>query len=504
MDTTSNPYSLELLCNLASFIVNDNQTLFVFESDLAPEEVSVLASLLTSGAEIERLELRREPPAGTGAALGEAIKCSGKLSVLIVNNYDTKGITNSEFSRLLSVSHNDVLGQLSIVHLTIDYECMSSLTQFTRLRNLTMLFCKFDVTLLAKWITRLEALESLNIEYATFPPSAAEALATALMKLPMITDLKLCLITMDAEGWWHFGRSLLGKLHNLDLSCVQLHDDKISKIVDAILASCGKRGCKLQELCLYSNSITPAGALKVSELAACSPHLRRLDLSENSIADGIAPKALQGCANSLHKLCAGKCKLSPRGIAALLASDFRVLTTLSISDNELGDLGATAVAQFLLHHGGRTLEVLYMDNNGIEEAGALELAKGFAKAYALKDIIVGNNRFGPRAAAAVLDALVTVSTAPMDHIDFSDCEVGDHGAEAVGRLIRCRGCEYVELSGNSIEIRGIKAIADSIGSSPVVISLLDLYVKKLTNDGITYLMNQIARKNDSVRNLVID
>ncbi|MDR3572368.1 MAG: hypothetical protein P4L50_00765, partial [Anaerolineaceae bacterium] len=151
--------------------------------------------------------------------------------------------------------------------------------------------------------------------------------------------------------------------------------------VDMILASCKQRGCKLQELRLISNSITSAGAHKISELTTCSPHLRCLDLELNPIADGITPKVLQNCANSLRELCANGCKLGPLGIASLLTPDLRALTALSISSNELGDLGATTVARFLLRHGGRTLEELCMDNNGIEEAGALELAKGLAGSY---------------------------------------------------------------------------------------------------------------------------
>ncbi len=480
--------------------MNNSQTMFKFESVLTPEEVSVLISLLTSGADIEHLDLY-EPPTGTGAALGKAIKCSGKLSYLAVRNLS--GPIDSEVPQLLLVSHNAVLEQLEIYRLVIGNKCMSSLTQFARLRKFTMNCCYFDVALLAECITRLKALESLTISVMTFHPSTTKALAVALMKLPMITDLDLCCILIDMEGWQQFGRSFLGKLHNLDLRKNDLDDKLISVIVNAILASCGQRGCKLQKLCLDSNSITPAGALKVSELAACSPHLRRLDLGKNPIADWIVPQALQGCANSLHELDAGECKLCPRGIAALLASDFRVLTTLSISCNRSGDLGATAVAQFLLHHGGHTLKALYMDQNEIEEAGALELAKGFAKAYALKSIDVHMNQFSHRGAAAVLDALATASTAPMDKIDFSDCEVGDHGAEEVGRLIRCRGCGYVILNGNKIEARGIKVIADSIGSSAVMTSILKLSANTSGNEGITYLINQIARKNDSVRELCL-
>ncbi len=145
-------------------------------------------------AEIEHLNFYCEPPAGTGAALGEAIKCSGKLSYLALSNFGTVGKAAPEFSRLLSVSHNAVLEQLDIQCFAIDNECMSSLTQFARLCNLKMCMCDFDVALLAKWIIRPEALESLTISRATLSPSIAQALAAALTKLPMITDLALCCV----------------------------------------------------------------------------------------------------------------------------------------------------------------------------------------------------------------------------------------------------------------------------------------------------------------------
>ncbi len=79
----------------------------------------MLASLLTSGAEIEYLALYQEFPVGAGAVLGEAIKCSGKLSYLEMDGINPESVTNSEFSSLLSVSHNAVLEQLKIYHLTI-------------------------------------------------------------------------------------------------------------------------------------------------------------------------------------------------------------------------------------------------------------------------------------------------------------------------------------------------------------------------------------------------
>ncbi len=508
MDITANPDSLELLCNLTSFIVNDSESMLTFWKELTPDEVSVLSSLLVSGSEIEYLALRQELPMGTGAALGEVIRRSGRINSLYVGNLSSQNSTPvPELCRLLAVPPGPALEQLEIARFAIDDECMSRLcsSEPTRLLSLTIECAKFNITLFSRWINSLQALESLAITEVTLLPSAAETLFAALKKLPALTDLSLCEVEICEGNLRQLGGSFLGKLQKLVLrSNKQLDDKGVSAIVDMIRVSRGQRWCKLQELDLGFNSITPAGAYKISELTTCSPHLRILNLEWNPIADGITPKALQNCANSLRELYANKCKLGPRGIASLLTPDLRALTTLWISDNELGDLGATTVARFLLHHGGRTLEELQMDQNGIKEAGALELAKGLTGSYALLSIHVNKNQFGPCGTAALFDALATVSTKPITDIDFSRCGAGDYGAEAVGRLIMRRSCRYVNLDDNSIKVRGAKAIADSIGSSAAMVLQLQMLKNTLGDEGITYLMNQIARKNESVRALCVD
>ncbi len=507
MNITANPDSLELLCNLTSFIVNGSQSILVFGKELTPGKVSVISSLLDSGSEIECLALRQELPTGTGAALGEAIKRSGRISSLFVGGYSIGDKPKPELSRLLVVSSGPALKQLEIKYLPIDGECMSRLcsSESTRLLSLTIEHPEFGITLFSRWISSLQALESLTIAEVTLLPSAAETLIAALKELPALTDLSLYRVEIREGNLRQFGGSFLGKLQKLVLhGNRQFGDKEVSAIVDMILSSCKQRGCKLQRLDLGTNSITSAGAHKISELTTCSPQLRRLNLGWNRIADGITPKTLQNCVNSLRKLDVNACELGPRGIASLLAPGFRALTTLKISKNKLGDLGATKVAQFLLRHGGRALKELQMAQNGIKEVGALELAKGLAGSYALLSINVIGNSFGPCGTAALLDALATVSTEPMKNIDFSGCGAGDHGAEAVGRLIMRRGFRNACLDDNGIKVRGAKAIADSIGSSAVTISRLAMYDNTLGDEGITYLMNQIARKNKSVRALEFD
>lgn len=142
--------------------------------------------------------------------------------------------------------------------------------------------------------------------------------------------------------------------------------------------------------------------------------------------------------------------------------------------------------------------------NNITESGALGLAKGLTKAYALKIIRVDGNPIGPCGAVAMLDALAAVSTMPMNEISFSECGIGDHGAEAAGKLIMRRGCTEFFFDGNEINARGAKVIADSINSSAgMMISTLCLYRNNFGDKEITYLLNQITRKNESACELYI-
>ncbi len=508
---TSNPSDSALfpsLCNLASFVVNDK--MLTFDSKLTPDEVSVLISILTARAEIECLGIQRELPKGTGAELGEAIRHSGRIGTLFVSSGIINGGPSPELSRLVAASPNSALEQLKIINLQIDDEHMNQLCnsssgkqQFTMLRRLKIKHCQFNIALLAKWISSLQALESLAISGVKLISSEAKALAVAIRKLPAVTDLSLCEVMIEAEDWQQFGGSFFGRLTKLSLNGEYLNDEEIGVIVDKILSS-RRRRCGLEELSLRNNLIGPAGAQKLSELIARSSHLRRLYLGWNPLKVGIASQALEKCASSLEVLDVEFCWLGPHKAVSLLAHDYCALIKLELHYNKVGDTGAGAIAQLLLHSSGRTLEVLDVGVNDIGEAGALELAKGLAKAYAIRSMDACRNSLGPRGAAAMLDALATVSAIPMDKINISTCNIGNAGASAVGKLITRRGCRWFNLHDNGIHIRGAKAIADSLNSSACMIETLDLSENEIRDAGIKYLFNQIIRKPGSICELWIN
>ncbi|MDR3543145.1 MAG: hypothetical protein P4L69_19600, partial [Desulfosporosinus sp.] len=489
------------------FVVNGSKKIFRFDDELTPNEVSVLISLLTSGAEIEYLALCQELPAGTGAELGEAIKCSGKITELRVFGY-IMGDPSPELFQLIVASLNPALEHLTIR--SVYDENMHQLCdgspgkqRLTMLRSLKIKDCEFRIPLLAKWISSLQALESLVISRTNLIPSDVKALAAAMRKLPAVTDLSLCEVTIETEDWQQFGGNFFGKLTKLSLNSDKLKDEGIAVIVDEILAS-RRRRCGLEKLSLYFNGIGPAGAQKLSELIACSPHLRHLCLGRNPLEVGIASQVLEKCASSLEVLDVGDCRLGPREAVSLFAHDYCALTILKITCNKVGDTGVGAVAQLLLHSSGRTLKVLKIGENNIGEAGALVLAKGLAKAYAIRIMYANKNPLGPRGATAILDALAAVSTVPIDKIYMYWCEIGNAGASAAGKLIMRRGCRQLDLDNNSIHFKGAKAIADSLNSSACTIEKLNLLENWIGDEGIKYLLKQIILKPGSVCKLLLD
>ncbi|MDR3575461.1 MAG: hypothetical protein P4L50_16495, partial [Anaerolineaceae bacterium] len=488
----SDPYdSVPDLCNLASFAAN-SQDMFKFKQELTPAEISALASLLASGAEIEYLYLFKELPAGAGTELGEAIQRFGSIRTLSLGYNLSASEPAPELLRLIAASATPALEQLDIYRLNLDDSTLcDSFGKFSALHKLSITDCDFNTPLLAERINEFPALESLRITYRESVPAGVMMLVAALENFPVVAELNLSHVGIDVESRRLIGELVaLGEIRKLNLIDCKLGDEGISEIVTSILAS-GRNRCELWELCLPSNGIESAGAQMIAELVARSPHLRCLNLDFNPIG-AIAAEAIKKFANTLEELNISKCGLGPREAVLLLSPPaYPALTTLRITNNYVGNLGAGALAQFLLGSGGCTLKELRMESNDITEAGALELANGFAKAYALRSIRMEVNQLGPRGAAAMLDAIAIVSTVQMDMIYFDQCEIGDDGAEAAGRLIMGRSCKRISLNQNEIHDKGVKAIADSIEASECMIELLSLYVNPVGDAGVKYFLDKV-------------
>ncbi len=513
----NDPDLFSSICGLTNFVIN-TETVLTVDRKLTPSEVSVLSSFLISGAEITYLDLREKLPPGAASQLGPAINRPTTLirTLPLGNHYKyTTGLAEELF-RTFVVSANPALLQLSINNCFLGGWFSpwpsDSFERLTALRSLTMTasnnytYCPPE---LIADIGKLRTLESLSTLKIVCESEEAKALAEALNDLPMLAELEIISARVTVDIARAIGDVVgRGRIRKLRLGSSELEDKEASALTDAILASRrGSSRCELQELDLSDNRIGPTGGQRLSEgLIARSSRLRILSLAGNPIGDAAAEilgKALTP-QQSLGELDVSRCDLGPRGVGSLMNALLLLrppaFSVLRIGGNCQEDPGARAIAGFLRSSSGRRLLELEIRYSGITEVGALELSTVFAGIYTLKRLDTCGNLIGPRGAVAIIDALVAASsTIPMDIINFSNCEIEDDGASAVGRLIAHRGCMHMSLSGSHVHIAGAKAIADSVAVSACPIEMLDLSRNPINDEGVIYLLDKIIQSRPRKR-----
>ncbi|MDR3548412.1 MAG: hypothetical protein P4M11_09150, partial [Candidatus Pacebacteria bacterium] len=487
------------LCGLTNFVTNSKRVLKI-GWELTPAEVSVLCSLIQTSA-VSRLALKAELPLGVAAQLGFAIKHSTTLHTISLGRRGKSAeMPGTELFRMLNLAASPALEQLSIINFSTETEwpVCDQFEKFTSLRSFTISACStYPTPLFIAEVGKLRALESLCFRNPeNICDSDFDMLVAKLKDLPLLSKLSIC---CD----WKAGRqigSLIAQssVRELDLNYSDLRDEGVCAMVDRILFFFQVDNCKLQQLNLRMSNIGLLGALKVAKLVAHSPRLRALDLSCNRIsrfAVGDLFDALRLSAQSLEVLDVSKCDLGPRGPFSTSMGELRTSLALRVLgfNDESGPV-AHALAQLFLFSGGCRLINVGIQSSGITETGALELAGALAKAYALRWIDISKNPLGPRGAAAIIDALATTCTVPMDTIDFGDCDIRDDGASAAGRLIMRRGCRGVLLYNNEMHATGAKAIMDSVAvSTACVITLLVLSDNPIEDEGVKCIFDRMMQ-----------
>jgi Leucine-rich repeat (LRR) protein len=128
-------------------------------------------------------------------------------------------------------------------------------------------------------------------------------------------------------------------------------------------------------------------------------------------------------ARQLSSLVLSRCKLGTRGLQALCTGTFDSLSELDISNNHIGVLGGTALANasFL-----RRLDVLDLGNNRLEDRGVAAVAAALAPSE-LKQLNLRANRCGSAAA----EALAALSLPLLEELNLSSNSIGVPGIRAL-------------------------------------------------------------------------
>lgn len=200
-----------------------------------------------------------------------------------------------------------------------------------------------------------------------------------------------------------------GQPFRIALSGTALRDDGAWALAAAVRAGGGGGGLVSMDLGSTGMSSDGVCALGSALASGAARALETLDLSHNRLgADGGAAlgKMLQSSEMILKKLVLRGCCFADEGTARLARgiAGHAKLETLDMSQNDAGELGATALSRALVHNG--KLKYLSLAGNRLDVASAHALAVPIRISGSLTSLDLADNpALGPEGTAVLGDAL---------------------------------------------------------------------------------------------------
>ncbi|QUY40769.1 COR domain-containing protein [Acaryochloris marina] len=216
---------------------------------------------------------------------------------------------------------------------------------------------------------------------------------------------------------------------------------------------------RLQTLTFWSLSLQDTD---ITAIAENLQQLSSLDLSDNEVgADGA-----RAIAENLQQLSSLNLSFNEVGDdgARAIAENLQQLSSLDLSDNEVGDDGARAIAENL-----QQLSSLNLSFNEVGDDGARAIAENLQQ---LSSLNLSNNNVGDDGARAIAENLQQLSS-----LNLSFNEVGDDGARAI--VENLQQLSSLDLSGNKVGDDGARAIAENLQQ----LSSLNLRNNNVGDDG---------------------
>ena len=200
----------------------------------------------------------------------------------------------------------------------------------------------------------------------------------------------------------------------------------------------GGAGGSLLNISGMELTATELGAM--AQVLASRPSITTIDMTDSNIGDeGVAAvaNALEG-KTSVTALGLSGNKISDLGashIARLLASQGGGLVSLFLRNNAIGHDGARQLAHALRTNG--RLAKLNLKNNALGPDGARELAAMLPLNSTLTELNVWDNDFGPAGTEAVAAALAMGEAVAVQDLDVGCNHVGDAGVTALAAALGC-------------------------------------------------------------------
>ncbi|XP_068748847.1 NLR family CARD domain-containing protein 3-like isoform X2 [Montipora capricornis] len=249
--------------------------------------------------------------------------------------------------------------------------------------------------------------------------------------------------------------------------------DGLNRELAAVCIETMKTNSTVTSLDLSAGNIDDASFAALAELLRReNSTLERLYLFGNEIGDVGADALAKGLKknSTLTELDLPYNAIGEVGANALAKGlkENSTLTELNLSNNAIGDVGADALAEGL--KGNSTLTLLVLSDNAIGDVGADALAKGLKGNSTLTNLYLSENEIGDVGADALAKGLKENST--LTDLNLSNNAIGDVGADALAKGLKENSTlTDLNLSNNAIGDVGADALAKGLKGNSTLTNL---------------------------------
>jgi Ran GTPase-activating protein (RanGAP) involved in mRNA processing and transport len=313
-----------------------------------------------------------------------------------------------------------------------------------------------------------------------------------------------------------------GLTNNATLQFLHLESNQIGDQGATSLAQALELNNKLQSVYLDSNNIGSKGAGELLKALSHNSALRLLNLGNNKVGATDVQELYNAIeafkSNSgLHSLQLTNNRIGPDSARALakIIKGSTSLVSLEIgnalflpSDNHIGDLGASALAEGL--RSNSTLTELFLSCNQVGDQGVTALGTALKFNSTLKKLNLSFNPISSTGAVALADSLqdnkgLIELALEREWIEKDPVQIGNEGATAFAQALRvnttlvalrlCTGCppdDYIDFDEGFIDTRignaGAMALAEALTCTRNLLHLT------LTNNPIDNLHSAILKQ----------
>jgi hypothetical protein len=177
--------------------------------------------------------------------------------------------------------------------------------------------------------------------------------------------------------------------------------------------------------------------------------------------------------------------------------DSSSLTSLDISTNRLGDVGAQSLSSGIAR--SRTLDSLSLSRNGVGKVGALAIAGAInaSQSRSLRSLTMGCNPLGDDGAAAVAKALAHPACC-LKALNLFSAEIGDAGAKAIAIAVAsCNSIALLDLGFNRFDAQIASSITKLLDVNEARLAAAE--EKRATADHLAAAQRQLSEERKRVR-----